>query len=189
MRSAIETIRQAAQEYTSRRGEDVRSLPWADGLSQLEQSIASPNLHITSPEAKTLIEAIASDWGFMIALVFNKDHTKVVALPLPEVFDEHDRTELGANRYTHPVDLLEISKSVSGLLNLQKFNRVLWVQQDVVLLEKHLGSRRKEYPITVANLNKNIQYLKKDQYMEWIQKTQDELNGVSSSGKNAENAV
>jgi hypothetical protein len=188
MYQRIEHIRHLAVETTSRISKEVQSLPWAEGLSQLERSIVAPNPFENLAVGKTLLESIAADSDFMIALVFNKNHTKVVALPLPEIHEgEAPRTELGVYPFTHQINLFEISRSVSRALEWRKHNPEPWVHPDVVLIEKQLGSRRKEYPIEVANLNTQVPYHQKQIYMDWIEQAHDELEVVH--GKIVKNRV
>jgi hypothetical protein len=181
--TAVETIRQEAVVKTLRSAEDVISLPWADGLPNLELFITNANPAAKPRLEKDLIEAIAGGSGFMIALVFDKTHNFVVALPLPEVFDGSARTELGLDRINMPVDLADIHKAVHRTLLAQRKSPVPWIQPGVVLIEQNLGRNRRESRITVASLNTKTPYIERGQYEDWIKRTQDELNSVSSSGK------
>jgi hypothetical protein len=181
MPTTIETISNAALERTLAYAENVRSLPWADGLSQLEQFITAKNPTSVPREAKRIANAIAESSGFMIALVFDKTHTKAVALPLREVYGGYARTELGVDRFDRPADLTDIRTYVHAALDMQSEASAQWKKLDVVLIEQNLGRHRIALPITIASLNNQTDYPQKDQYMEWIKRTQDELNSTRST--------
>jgi hypothetical protein len=180
----VERVRIEALVDTGNHAESIGLFHSADGLKSLELFITSENPAARPRQEEDLIEAIAGNSGFMIALVFSHDHKKVVALPLPEVLDIDDqRVQVGFDCYKLPADLLEIKREVFRSLARQSNIPTPGVRPDVVLIEQNLGRYRKGYPITVACLNTQIDYLRKDQYMIWIQVIQEELNGRPSSGK------
>lgn len=154
-------------------------------LEYLEQYIQDPdrNSEAFDNAQEGIIDAIAHDAGYIIALVFSKDHQTVRAVPLPELFDTTDHRKVIENK-SSKVDwnLSTVRSEVFRLLDWQKTHPVHGEQDDVIIFEKNLGKDRHK-PIIVATLDAIKLHWIDPVHMDRIQQTQAKLNSPPSSSK------
>ena len=161
---------------------------WKQGLSELETILTQwrvyPYSEFESRNANKILNAMAYNGEFMLAAIFNEDHTQCTILPLPELFPDDStqrRVQLGRDVMKINLNLDMITKSVSALLSMTHTS--LGAERDVVILEQNLGTFRNDHPLEIAYLQPYIaaQLPEGKHYLDWIRGVKTELNDPSSS--------
>jgi len=178
MPTAIETIRSRAIEKTG-----LPSLPWADGLSQLNKAILSKDTSLP-PEAQKLVNGVARGL-FILAFVTNETYTKFDVFPLVGLPAEVALNGRNHTAFNEPENLPDLQLDAKLILTKCTIDELLNSVPDVVLLSQNPQPKKKHQliersPIIVTRMDKRPVYPQKDQYMDWIQRIKDELNGVKS---------
>lgn len=164
----IELIQSSAIEQILWKVDPTRSLPWHDGLSQLQKRILSSTAPYP-PEAQQLVDTMLQNPFLTIAFVFDEKRTKVVAVPL---WDVPEQVAHAAPTFPQPAHLPDFYICARNILDKPEPGEAPHV---VLMTQNQDLDKRGRYPIAIARMNMGPDYLQKSKYMRLIRQIQAQL--------------
>jgi len=179
--ATIEAIRHEAIDLTQNTREVAPKLPWESGLAQTDAYV-NWYLHpksITPPptdEATKLLRDIAADAPFYLAVIFDRQQSSAITIPLPVLYEGF--TEVPLQTFTLSTNF-DFGIIVSGGLSLLSVNNEP-VVDNVVLIGRNKERFAKSSPISMGRLRDRVQTMMEqkalDGYYRWIRDVKEELN-------------
>jgi hypothetical protein len=125
---------------------------------------------------------IAQNGEFLIALVFNQDHTQVTAVPIPERFTTKNRIELTLSPHPIEEDIDALTIGIRTLLNAKTTDQNPDVLHNIIIVEQNLSEFRNKTPLVIGLWDswKAKSHMATRHYDEWLRNEQQRLNHPSS---------
>jgi hypothetical protein len=194
---ASKEIQQLAIKRTNEEIGVNAKIDWGRELPQMETLIlghlANPFGEFQSGAAQQLLHRIAHTGEFMLTLVFNQDYSKVVALPMPEIFEGNTRIQLATSiikvrENMHDI-IFVIEEELANHPTSGTSNRIIVVEQNMNEFgNKHVCDKN---PLLIGTWNFRIAQLHNQAkpYDNWVNAISYELNGTGTPSKKRKNAV
>lgn len=170
---------------------------WGKELHQMETlilgHIANPFGEFQSDAVQHLLHRIAHTGEFILTLVFNQDYSKVIALPMPEVFEGNNRVQLATSiieaRENMRDIIFVIEEKLANHPTPGTSNRIIVVEQNMNEFgNKHVCDKN---PLLIGTWNFRVaqRHNQAKPYDSWVNEVSYELNSTRPSGEKRKNAV